>query len=123
MAFRFQSCCSFQLYHFYLKEKKRERVRSSESFPTHLFIHFTSLAKRTHQTQHSTISLTRLISTSNTRIESVEGVHPITPSEPEAQAGGMISNRFPPFLMPTIPSSQLFRNQRRGKVHQIQTFS
>lgn len=76
------------------------------------------MAERTHETQNNTISLTRLISTSYTRIESGDGVHPITPSEPVAQAGGMTSNRFPPFFMPSIPSSQAFGNQRRGKVHQ-----
>lgn len=116
MVFRLQSHCPFQLHHFYFKKRKKERKSLNLLFK-HIYS-FYLMAKRTHQTQNSTISLTRLISTSYTRIESSDWVHPITPSEPAAQIGGMTSNRFPPFLMPSIPSSQAFRNQRRGKAHQ-----
>ena len=52
----------------------------------------------------SRLNFISLTSTSNTR-HALGGIRPETPCDPYPNAGGMTSRRFPPFAMPTVPSS------------------
>ena len=70
-----------------------------------MMVHFGGVALGTGSSASlSRLNFIFLTSTSNTR-HALGGIRPETPCDPYPNTGGMTSRRFPPFAMPTVPSS------------------